>query len=68
MDKCKIAKKETKRAESEARTQTFDRSYQYLGTKEGEKYLYIRLLMDERKIRDLDQMKCIKDEEGIVLV
>jgi len=39
-EKCKIAKKESKKLVSEAKTQAFDRLYQSLGTKEGEKFIY----------------------------
>ena len=67
-DKYKIARKEAKKAVSEARTQAFEGLYQSLGTKEGEKSIYKLAKGRERKTRDLDQVKCIKDEEGIVLV
>jgi len=53
---------------SEARTQAFEGLYQSLGTKEGEKSIYKPAKGRERKTRDLDQVKCIKDEEGRVLV
>jgi len=62
-DKYKIAKKEAKKAVSEARTQAFEGLYQSLGTKEGEKSIYKLAKGRERKTRDLDQVKCIKDEE-----
>lgn len=48
----------------EARTQAFDELYQSLGISEGEIYIQGR----ERKTRDLDQEKCVKDEDGKVLV
>ncbi|KAL5146330.1 Craniofacial development protein 2 [Glycine soja] len=67
-DEYKIARNETKKAVSEARAQAFDGLYQALGTRDGERSIY-RLAKDrERKTRDLDQVKCIKDEEGKVLV
>jgi hypothetical protein len=53
---------------SEARTQAFEGLYQSFGTKEGEKIIYRLAKGWERKIRDLDQVKCIKDEECRVLV
>jgi len=67
-DKYKIARKEAKKAVSEARTQAFEGFYQSLGTKEGEKSIYKLAKGQERKTRDLDQVKCIKDAEGRVLV
>ena len=46
------------------KTQTFEGLYQSLGTKEGAKSMYKLAKGREKKIRDLDQVKCIKDEEG----
>ncbi|KAL5195414.1 Craniofacial development protein 2 [Glycine soja] len=67
-DKYKIAKNETKKAVSEARAQAFDGLYQALGTRDGERSIYRLAKGRERKTRDLDQVKCVKDEEGKVLV
>ncbi|KAH1257526.1 Transposon TX1 uncharacterized protein [Glycine max] len=67
-DKYKIARNETKKAVSEARAQAFDRLYQALGTRDGERSIYRLDKGRERKTRDLDQVKCVKDEEGKVLV
>ena len=53
---------------NESRTQPFNRLYQSLGAKEGEKSIYMLAMGRERKTKDLDQVKCIKDEEGRVLV
>jgi hypothetical protein len=57
-----VAKKTTKRVVSEARGQIYDRLYQRLGTKEGEKDIYRMAKSRERKMRDIIQVKCIKDE------
>ncbi|KAL2947084.1 hypothetical protein AAZX31_20G050700 [Glycine max] len=67
-DKYKIARNETKKAVSEARVQAFDGLYQALGTRDGERSIYMLAKGRERKTRDLDQVKCVKDEEGKVLV
>ncbi|KAH1215226.1 NAD kinase 2, chloroplastic [Glycine max] len=67
-DKYKIARNETKKAVSEARAQAFDGLYQALGTRDGERSIYRLAKGRERKTRDLDQVKCVKDEKGKVLV
>ncbi|KAL5146984.1 Craniofacial development protein 2 [Glycine soja] len=67
-DKYKIARNETKKAVSEARAQAFDGLYQALGTRDGERSIYRLAKGRERKTRYLDQVKCVKDEEGKVLV
>ncbi|KAL5138398.1 Craniofacial development protein 2 [Glycine soja] len=67
-DKYKITRNETKKAVSEARAQAFDGLYQALGTRDGERSIYRLAKGRERKTRDLDQVKCVKDEEGKVLV
>ncbi|KAH1262515.1 Craniofacial development protein 2 [Glycine max] len=66
-DKYKIARNETKKAVSEARAQAFDGLYQALGTRDEERSIYRLAKGRERKTRDLDQVKCVKDEEGKVL-
>ncbi|KAL5152766.1 Craniofacial development protein 2 [Glycine soja] len=67
-DKYKIARNETKKAVSEARAQAFDGLYQAQGTRDGERSIYRLAKGRERKTRDLDHVKCVKDEEGKVLV
>jgi len=67
-NKYKIAKKETKKAVSEAGTHALNGLYQSLGVNEGQKSIYKLAKGRERKTRDKDQVKCIKDEEGRVLV
>ncbi|KAL5172704.1 Craniofacial development protein 2 [Glycine soja] len=62
------SRNETKKAVSEARAQAFDGLYQALGTRDGERSIYRLAKGRERKTRDLDQVKCVKDEEGKVLV
>jgi 3'-phosphoadenosine 5'-phosphosulfate sulfotransferase (PAPS reductase)/FAD synthetase len=61
VERYKVAKKTAKRTVSEARGQIYDRLYQQLGTKEGEKNIYRMAKSRERKTRDIIQVKCIKD-------
>jgi hypothetical protein len=56
-----VAKKTAKRAVSEGMGQIYDGLYQRLGTKEGEKDIYRMTKSRERKMRDIIQVKCIKD-------
>jgi hypothetical protein len=61
VEQYKVAKKITKRMVSEASGQMYDRLYQRLGTKEGEKDIYRVAKSRERKTGDIIQVKCIKD-------
>ena len=53
---------------SEAKGQAYDDLYQQLSTKEGEKDIYKMAKSRERKTRDVNQIKCIKDGTDRVLV
>ncbi|GJN09315.1 hypothetical protein PR202_ga27312 [Eleusine coracana subsp. coracana] len=64
----KIAKTAAKRAVSVAKGQAYDNLYQRLGTKEGEKDIYRMARIRERKTRDINQIKCIKDGVDRLLV
>ncbi|PWZ30868.1 Coiled-coil domain-containing protein SCD2 [Zea mays] len=68
IEKYRIAKKSAKRAVSRARGQAFDNLYQRLDTKQGEKDIYRMAKIRERKTRDVNQVKCIKDEANQLLV
>ncbi|AQK72942.1 Retrovirus-related Pol polyprotein LINE-1 [Zea mays] len=68
IDKYMIAKKFAKRAVSRARGQAYDDLYQRLDTKQGEKDIYRMAKIRERKTRDVNQVKCIKDEANQQLV
>jgi hypothetical protein len=58
----KVAKKTVKWTVSEARGQIYDELYHRLGTNEGGKDIYRMVKSSERKMRDIIQVKCIKDE------
>jgi hypothetical protein len=61
IERYKVVKKTTKQMVSEAWGGMYDRLYQRLGTKEWEKDIYMMTKSQERKTRDIIQVKCIKD-------
>jgi hypothetical protein len=63
-----MAKKATKRVMSPARGRAYDDLYQSLDTKEGERDIYKTAKIRERKTRDVDQVKCIKEGADQLLV
>ena len=63
----KATKKVAKKAIVVAKSMAYDGLYQKLGTKEGEKEVLKLARAKERKTRDLDVVRCIKDENGKVL-
>ena len=68
MEIYKGAKKAAKRAVSEARGRAYEDLYQRLNTKEGERDIYKMAKTRERKTRDVNQVKCIKDGADQLLV
>jgi hypothetical protein len=62
LEQYKVAKKTTKWVVSEVRDRIYDGLYQWLGTKEWEKDIYRMAKSRERKMRDIIQIKYIKDE------
>ena len=63
----RIAKQEAKKVVREAKLAAFDEMYKRLDTKEGELDIYKLARAREKKTRDLNQVRCIKDEDGKVL-
>ena len=63
-----MAKKTAKRAVSVAKGRAYKDLYQHLSTKEGEKNIYRMARAHDRKTRDSNQVKCIKDEREQLLV
>ncbi|PWZ10019.1 hypothetical protein Zm00014a_016511 [Zea mays] len=68
IERYKVAKKTAKRVVSEAKGRAYDDLYQRLSTKEWEKDVYKIARIQERKMRDLNQVKCIKDEMDQLMV
>lgn len=68
IQKYKIARGKAKKAVSEAKGQAYADLYQKLNTKEGEKDVYKIAKLREKKTRDFNQVRCIKDENGRLLV
>jgi hypothetical protein len=63
-----VAKETTKRAASEAKGRAYDDIYRTLRKKEGENDVYKMARIRETKTRDLNQVKCVKDEMDQLLV
>ena len=68
IEKYKVAKKTAKRAVSEAKGWAYEDLYRRLSMKEREKNIYRMARAQNRKTRDFNQVKCIKDERKQLLM
>jgi hypothetical protein len=68
IQKYKETRRNAKKAVSEAMGRVYTELYRKLDTKEGENNVYKMTKLRERKTRDFNQVKCIKDEADRLLV
>jgi hypothetical protein len=68
IQKNKEARRNTKKAVSEVRGQTYTELYRKLDTKKGENDVYKMAKLRERKTREFNQVKCIKNEADRLLM
>ena len=66
-ERYRITKKEAKKVVRKAKLVAFDDMFKRLDTKEGELDIYKLARAREKKTRDLNQVRCIKDENRKVL-
>ena len=64
----KTARKEAKKAVAVAKNDAYERLYQKLDSKGGENEVFRLARARERQTRDINTVRCIKDEDGRALV
>ena len=64
----RIARREAKSAVAAAKNNAYDRLYERLDSKECEKEVFKLARAQERRTRDLNSVRCSKDERGRVLI
>jgi len=64
----KITKREAKKAADVTKNNIYKRLYQRLESKEGENEVFKLTRARERRTRDLGSVRCIKDEDGKILI
>jgi len=64
----RIAKKEAKKAAAVVKNNAYEKLYQRLNSKEGENEVFKLARARERRTRDLCSVRCIKDDDGKVIV
>ena len=64
----KTTKKETKKVVAVAKNNAYERLYQRFNAKGGENEIFKPARARERRTRDISSVRCIKDEDGRVLV
>ena len=68
LERYKYVRKEAKKVIRDAKFKAYDDLYDKLGTKDGENDVYKLAKLRERKTRDFNHIKCIKNEDSRVLV
>ncbi|XP_043724192.1 uncharacterized protein LOC122671154 [Telopea speciosissima] len=64
----KLARNKVEKIVGKARAKKYDDLYNSLNSKDGEKAIYKMAKVRERMTRDLDHVRCIKSEDGRVLI